>query len=164
MFRVYVLFTIVIICNNSNSYENFRNRIWSIPVKHVVRFLVRSHEIPRDGGGISRKPQSWLPQAKKHIDIPRSSHCWPTKISHVYPIFIPLSVTMPFISQLFSHENIPLLSHYCPWIFDWPIVTTINIKYPLSELTIVTDILTIITTILRPILDTLQKVKFLVGS
>ena len=109
MFRVYVLFTIVIICNNSNSYQNFRNRIWSIPVKHVVRFLVRSHEIPRDGGGISRKPQSWLPQAKKHIDIPRSSHCWPTKISHVYPIFIPLSVTMPFISQLFSHENIPLL-------------------------------------------------------
>ena len=35
---------------------------------------------------------------------------------------------------------------------------------PLSELTIVTDILTIIITILRPILDTLQKVKFLAGS
>ena len=100
-----------------------------------------------------------LPECKSIL----ISHYYPIVdplLSHVYPIIRDYPIHIP----LFSHENIPLLSHYCPWIFDWPIVTTISIKYPLSELTIVTDILTIIITILRPILDTLQKVKFLAGS
>jgi len=100
---------------------------------------------------------------RQFLYIPAYAMIFHSITSHNIPLY-PIIRDYPIHIPLFSHENIPLLSHYCPWIFDWPIVTTISIKYPLSELTIVTDILTIIITILRPILDTLQKVKFLAGS